>query len=133
MSQENVATCRRALDAVNRRDRPSFLALCDPEIEDVPPQSWPESGMTRGPEAVWKLYVDNTDVWEQVAFQYVELFPAGDDRTVGEVRGEVRGKESGAAVTWSFWQVVTFRHGKTRRIAWFGERGEALAAAGVRE
>jgi hypothetical protein len=77
------------------------------------------------------VYVENTEVWEQVEFGYLGLVQAGSDKTVGEVRGEVKGKESGAGVTWSFWQVCTFRDGKVRRIAWFGDRAEALEAAGL--
>ena len=32
MSEENVELARRAIDAFNRRDIDSFLALCDPDV-----------------------------------------------------------------------------------------------------
>ena len=133
MSQENVEVVRRGLDAFNRRDRTAWLAVCDPEVEDVPPREWPESDTTRGSEAVWDLYVENTAGWrEGDAFENVEMIDAGD-KVVAHVRGEMRGKASGASVTWSYWQAVTFRNGKVLRLEWFADRNEALEAVGLRE
>jgi hypothetical protein len=43
MSQENVEIGRQLADAVNRRDKAASLALCDPELEWVPPANWPEN------------------------------------------------------------------------------------------
>jgi hypothetical protein len=36
MSQENVERAYRAVDAFNRRDLGSYLALIDPEVEFTP-------------------------------------------------------------------------------------------------
>lgn len=133
MSQENVEIARQALDAFNQRDRAAWLAVCDPDLEDIPPQDWPESRRTQGREAVWDLYVKNTELWEESHFQYFELIEGGNDKTVAELRADVRGKASGAEVTWSFWQVGTLRNGKLIRIEWFADRAEAFEAAGLRE
>jgi hypothetical protein len=43
------------------------------------------------------------------------------------------GKGSGAAVPWSYYQVVTIRDDKAARFDWFADRAEALAAAGIGE
>jgi ketosteroid isomerase-like protein len=133
MSQENVECLRLAFDAFARRDRAAFLALCDPEVEDVPPRDWPESDPTRGREAVWDLYVKNNEIWGEGAIKPVELIEAGDDRVVAHAQGDMQGQASGAAVAWSYWQMVTFRHGKLLRIEWFADRVEALEAVGLRE
>ena len=136
MSQESATpdlaeVARRALDAINRRDKALWLAVCDPEIENVPPRDWPESEPTRGPEAIWDFYVQGSDPWEGGgAYEYGELLEAGRDTIVGEVRGEMQGQASGASVTWSFWQVVKSRDGRALRIEWFADRAEALKAAG---
>jgi ketosteroid isomerase-like protein len=45
----------------------------------------------------------------------------------------MRGKASGAKVVWSYWVVFTLRDGKAVRIEWFGDRAEALEAAGFRD
>jgi ketosteroid isomerase-like protein len=121
------------LDAFNRRDRAAWLAVCDPELEDIPPRDWPESRRTLGSEAVWDLYVDNNEIWEGAQFQYFELSEAGNDKTVAKVQGDVRGMASGAGVAFSLWQVVSLRNGKLLRIEWFADRAEALEAAGLRE
>ena len=82
---------------------------------------------------MWDLYVKNTELWETPRFQLFELVEVGVDKTVGEQRSDVRGKASGAGVTWSYWQVGTFRDGKLIRIEWFTSRAEALKAAGLSE
>jgi ketosteroid isomerase-like protein len=136
MSQENVELVRQGLDAVNRRDKAAWLALCHPELENIPPQDWPESDPIRGGEPVFDfLAVEAQDAWEEDSspFEYVELIDAGNDRVVADMRREVRGKASGASVAWRYWQVVTFRNGKVLRIEWFGERAEALEAVGLSE
>ena len=135
MSQESATpdlaeVARRALDAINRRDKALWLAVCDPEIENVPPRDWPESEPTRGPEAIWDFYIQGSDPWEGGgAYEYGELLEAGRDTIVGEVRGEMQGQASGASVTWSFWQVLKSRDGRGLRIEWFADRAEALKAA----
>jgi len=97
-----------------------------------PPRDWPESDPTRGREAVWDLYVKNNEIWGEGAIKPVELIEAGDDKVVAHAQGEMQGQASGAAVAWSYWQVVTFRDGRALRIEWFADRAEALAAVGLR-
>jgi ketosteroid isomerase-like protein len=136
MSQENVEIMRQSLAAVNRRDRAAWLALCDPEVENIPPRDWPESDPIRGGESVHDfLVVEAQAAWEEDTspFEYVELMDAGNDKVVADLRRDVRGKASGASVAFSYWQVVTFRNGKMVRIEWFGDRSEALEAAGLSE
>jgi ketosteroid isomerase-like protein len=133
MSQENVENLRQALDAFNRRDRAAWLALCEPEFENVPPRDWPESDPIRGYEAVWDFFVEAQDAWEESLFEYGDLIEAGNDKVVAHMRREARGKASGASVAWSYWLVVTFRDGKVLRHEWFGDRSDALEAVGLRE
>jgi ketosteroid isomerase-like protein len=133
MSQENVQTFHDALDAFNRRDRAAWLAFYDPEFENLPPRNWPESAAIRGPEAVWDFYVESQEPWEGPTFEVGELIDAGDDKVAAEVRGQLRGKASGASVAWHYWQVVTYRHGKALRAEWFTDRDQALEAAGLSE
>jgi ketosteroid isomerase-like protein len=129
MSQDNGHNLRQALDAFNRHDKAAFVALCASDVENFPPRDWPESTPVRGVEAVWDFYVQNNDPWEDSPLEYGEfVFPAAD-MVAAEARGEVQGKASGAAVPWSFWQLVTFHDGKIARISWFSDRTAALAAA----
>jgi ketosteroid isomerase-like protein len=127
MSQENVELLRQAIDAVNRGDKALWLTVCDPEIENVPPRDWPESESTRGAEAVWDFFVEGNAPWEGI-YEYSEITEVSQDDLVAYIRGELRGKLSGAPVTWSFWQVVKMRNGTAVRIEWFTDRSEALQA-----
>jgi ketosteroid isomerase-like protein len=133
MSRESVESMRQALDAVNRGDRAACLALWDPALLNVPPRDWPESDPIQGREAVWDFFVEANEQWEDSVYEFGELIDAGKDKVVALVRGEMRGKASGAGVPWSFWQVVTFRDGRAVRFEWFAERADALEAAGLSE
>jgi ketosteroid isomerase-like protein len=133
VSQENVEAMRRALDAVNRRDRAAWLAVCDPEAEDVLPREWPESAPARGSEAIYDLYVENLRPWDYAVFNYTEFMEAGTDRLVAHQTGELQGQASGAHVAWDYWQVGTFRDRKVLRIEWFADRADALKAVGLEE
>jgi ketosteroid isomerase-like protein len=129
MSQENVDTLHRGMDAFNRRDRAAWLALCDPDYETVPSQDWPEIEPIRGADSAWDFYVKADEPWEKGDYQYVDVLDTGNDRVLARIRREAQGKASGASVEYSYWVVVTFRNRKVIRIQWFKDRAEALEAA----
>jgi ketosteroid isomerase-like protein len=133
VSEENVARLRQAVQALNRGDRATFLALCDPEVENVPPRDWPESEPIRGREAVWDFYIETFAPWDKVSFEFAEIMEVGEDKVVGDLRQEVRGSASGVQVAWAYWQVVTLRKGRAIRIEFFPDRAEALKAVGLEE
>jgi ketosteroid isomerase-like protein len=87
----------------------------------------------RGSQAVWDFYVEGNQPWEDSPFENVEFIDVGNDQVVADMRREVRGKASGAAVPWRYWQVTTIRNGKLLRIEWFADRAEALKAVGLEE
>jgi ketosteroid isomerase-like protein len=133
MSQENVARFRKAIDAFNRRDRAAWLALCDPDYENLPPRDWPEATPIRGRDAIWDFFIATQEPWEEGSFQVGEVIDAGDDKVVAEQWAEMHGKASGAGVLFRYWHVVTLRDGKAVRSEWFTDRAEALEAAGPLE
>jgi ketosteroid isomerase-like protein len=131
MSQENVETVRQGLDALNRRDRATWMALVDPALENISPRDWPESGRIEGAEPIFDFFVEVQDSWEEIStYEYDELIDAGDDKVLTHMSARLKGKASGATVAWSYWQVVTFKGDKVARVEWFGDRTEALEAAG---
>ena len=121
------------MEAFNRRDRDAWLALQDPEVEFRADPEWPESGTVRGREAVWDFIVGLTDVWEQDAFEMVEVIDAGNDKLAVRYRRPVQGKASGIADVLDYWSVSTFRRGKILSLEWFANRADALEAAGLSE
>jgi ketosteroid isomerase-like protein len=58
MSEENVETLRRSLEAFDRRDKASWLETRDPDYEVITSIEWPE-GDVRGPEAAWDFLHDD--------------------------------------------------------------------------
>jgi ketosteroid isomerase-like protein len=131
MSQSNIELFRAAVQAFNRGDRAAFLALCDPDYENFPPRDWPESAPIRGREAVWDFFVQGQEPWEGGAFELGEVIEVPPDRVVAEQRALMRGAASGANVAWSYWHLITIRDRKAVRSEWFGDRAEALEAAGL--
>ena len=133
MSQETLNLFREAVDAFNRRDRAAWLALCDPQYENVPPKEWPESASIRGREAIWDFFISNMEPWEQGSMDIGEVIDAGDGKVVGELRTVVRGQSSGAQVEWCYWQVATYRSGKAVHSEWFSAWSEALASVDLQD
>jgi ketosteroid isomerase-like protein len=133
MSEENVKSLHRALDAFNRRDRAAWLAVCDPECENVPPREWPESAPIQGAQAIWDFFVESQDAWEGGSFEWGELIDAENGLIVANQRRQMRGKSSDAGVVWSYWVLFTFHDGKVIRFEWFADRADALKAAGLQE
>ena len=133
MSGENVERLRQGLDAFNRGDEAAWLAVCDPECENIPPREWPESAPIRGARAIWDFFVQTQDAWEGGSFDWGELIDAENDLIVANQRRRMRGRSSGAEVVWSYWVLFTFRDGKVVRFEWFADRAEALEAAGLAE
>jgi ketosteroid isomerase-like protein len=132
MSEENLETFRRSLEAFDRRDKASWLEVRDPDYEVATSSEWPE-GDVRGREAAWDFYVTIAETFERRPFSDdIEVIGAGPDKVVVHQRNDVRGGESGVNVEIDYWVVVSFRDGKMIRDQWFEDRDEALKAAGLR-
>lgn len=131
MSQENVDAARALVDAVNRRDQATYVALCDPEIEWTPSPEWPEAGTVRGREAVWEFFLQLDEPWEDGNYEVVEIVDFGDDKVAGRLRRSLRGRASALNVEFDYWGAMRFRDGKALRCGLFRTRREALEAIGA--
>ncbi len=135
MSESNVETFRRALEAFDRSDRDGWLALRHPKADALPSKTFPEADVVRGPEAIWDFYVAVTEPFEgargtETATEFEDL---GRNLVLAHYDIEVRGRASGAPVRMEYWVLVTFRDGKMMRDEWFLTRADALEAAGAEE
>jgi len=133
MSQENGEVLRQSLDAFNRRDKAPWVALCDPDVEWLPPAHWPETATIRGPEATWDFMLALNEPWEQGSYELMEVIDRTGDTIAARVGRHVRGQWSGIGAEFEYWAVVMFRDEKILRIEWFANRGEALEAVGQPE
>ena len=131
MSQENVETARKSLEAFDRRDRAAWLAVHGPDHEAVPDPSFPEAVTARGRESVWELYIRMAEPFESVSIGDAEIVDAGADKVLVHQRAAGRGLASGAQVEMDIWYVLTFREGLIVRDQLFVGRTHALEAAGL--
>ncbi len=129
MSQQNLETLRRLLDAEDREDGPAALACLHPELEFIPMRARTE-GSYRGIEGYERFRADTFEHYEsfEPRFEFEEL----DGQRVlawGTVR--VRGKGSGIEMDVPSAGVFEFRDGKIVRWEDFGTRAKALEMAGA--
>src|SRR4051794_646609 len=113
---------RLAFEAVSRRDKAAFLAMCDPEVETVPFRDFPSLLRPEGLRLSGTCSSSFKGRGNKARSTPVELIEAGGDKVVTHAYGEMLGEASGAAVAASVWQVVTFGNGKMLRIDWFADR-----------
>jgi ketosteroid isomerase-like protein len=132
VSEENVELVRRALEALDKRDLPTWLAVHDEDFEVLPIRDFPETDV-RGAEAAWNFYLETFDLFERFPVADVEVTDAGADKVLVGYKYDLRGRGSGAGVEFKYWVVATVRQGKILRARWFGNRDEALEAGGLSE
>jgi len=129
MSQENIETIRRCDEAISRGDTDVYLLGIDPDVVFIPRRAAVE-GAYYGHDGMRNHIAENADSYELFEVRNTEFHDLGDRiLALGTVR--VRGKESGVEVTHPTAFLVTFRDGKIISFQDFGERDEALEAAGL--
>jgi len=133
MSQANVELMHRAIDAFNRRDLDSFLALMGPEVEFTPYEVWVQGGHPyRGHAGVRSWWEESFEVLPDLRAEVYEVRDLGDRTFVhGCLRGH--GAGSGAPIERTMWLAVEWRDKKEVWWRSFGSEAEALEAAGRAE
>jgi ketosteroid isomerase-like protein len=135
MSQENVETFKRAIDAYNRRDIDAFLEALDPEVElqgALQALLEGETTLYRGHEGVRQWVRDIDEALADIRLELPEIRDLGD-RLVALGRLSARGTASGADTESRFGCVVEWKNGKATRVVSFLDPNEALEAAGLQE
>ena len=159
---ENAQILRRALEAVNRRDRVELLRACVDGINAFMRGDLTEEATIQMAQQVadpqfeyhWHsgrgMFPDEPQhirgvpplvaFWSQLrgavvdfVLEPLELIEAPDARVLTPIRVTGRGRESGVPVNAQFFWVCTFRDGKVRDLEFFVHRADALEAAGLRE
>jgi hypothetical protein len=133
MSEENVEIVRLAFEAYNRGDLDAAVADFAPECEYISSGALPGSrGVWRGPEGYKQFVGWLRSEFEDARAEIDEVIDAGDSVLVS-VTTRGRGRQSGAATTWSIWQVWTLQDGKIVRGQGFTNKEQAFEAAGLSE
>ena len=94
MSQENVETIRRAVDAFNRRDLDAVTAEWSADIEWCQVTSFPDRAVYRGPAEVREKLIEGQllEQFDEFRVEPDELVEVGDDVIIiGHIDGRGRG------------------------------------------
>ncbi|HEY7150139.1 MAG TPA: nuclear transport factor 2 family protein [Solirubrobacterales bacterium] len=126
MSQENVETVRRLLDAGERDDIPAALACLDPDLEWVALRSATE-GAYHGHRGYERFVADTRESFEifEPRFELRDL----SDRVLAWGTIRVRGSGSGVEIDVPVGGIFDFRDERITRWRDYGSKGNALEAA----
>jgi ketosteroid isomerase-like protein len=131
MSQENVDRFVQGIEAFNRNDIPGVLRFMDPEIQfEHRLAAW--LGDFVGLDGVKGWFADLAEHFENWQIHCPDVRDLGDRVfALGTLRAT--GKESGVETEQTFAVVARYRDGRIIQYTDFGDRDEALEAAGLRE
>jgi ketosteroid isomerase-like protein len=129
MSEGNVEVVRAVYEAMNEQDPSRAGELMDPDAEWI---SDPRVGMAplRGRDAILGYFLDQAEMFDELGVE-VERLAAAGDKVTALVRVTGQGQASGAAIDISIGHVWTLREGVVVRGEGYGDREEALRAAGL--
>jgi ketosteroid isomerase-like protein len=133
MSQENVETFRRVVEAWNRHDPELAVSYMAVDVEWAPAgPAAVERSVYRGHEECARGFASVFDTWDEFRFDEVEVRDLGDSVLwLGRVR--MRGKASQLELDQEFAHHATIAAGKVVRADAFLSWEEALEAAGLAE
>ena len=136
MSQENVETVQRAIEAWNADDLDGFLATLDAEVEWHPAiEPGLEGGETtyRGHDGAQQVWRENRGgAWERLTNRPGEFRDLGESVLVfGHL--ELTARTTGIEFSQEVGEVFDLRAGKIVRVRDFLTHAEAVEAAGLGE
>ena len=129
MSQENVERFMECVEAFNRMDIPGSLRPLDPEIQFDHRLSELQ-GSYSGLEGVKGFFADVAEHFDGLAVDCPDVRDLGD-RVLALGTTHLTGKGSGVETELPFAVVAEFRDGRMTQFTDFGDRGQALEAAGL--
>ena len=131
MSEENVELVRRGYEHFAQTGEPD-TSIYSPDIEWHSAAEDPYAEPFRGVEGVRRLIQEVRESLDDFRTEPFEYLDGGNCVVAGLVhRG--RGKGSAAEVEMREWNVFRFQGGKVVSVHEYGDREEALRAAGLQE
>lgn len=116
---------------MDARDPETVAELAHPDVEWIPDSRVGE-GPVRGRDNVIRFFADRAEMFGELRTE-AERFWGKDDRVLVFVRVTGRGQASDAGFEIRIGHLWTVRDGVVVRGEGYGDRGEALEAAGVSE
>jgi ketosteroid isomerase-like protein len=132
MSQENVESARRGIDAWNRGDLDEWLAgfAADGELHTT--GRFADRGVYRGRAGLERYWAEIREDIEELSLSVSDMRAIGD-RVFFAATGRGLGKLSKVPIEQPIWFVTTLRDGLAVRVETYVDHTEALEAAGLRE
>ncbi len=131
MSVTNAERFRQLIEAANREDLESALALIAPDVEWIAARSAVQ-GTYHGHEGIRTFFADNQESFERFQPVVDEARDLGSSvLVIGSIH--VRGRGSGVDTMVPMAGIATYRDGKLARWEDFRERDRALEAAALLE
>jgi uncharacterized protein len=131
MSEENLELIRRLYRAMDARDVEAAAELADPALEWIPDRRVGE-GPVRGREQVIRFFEDRAAMFGEIRTEIERLWDSGD-KVLAFIRLMGVGRSSGAGFDVRIAHLWTISDGRVIRGEGYGDRDEALEAAGVSE
>ena len=133
MSQENVETVRRGIDAYNRGDLDGVLENWAPDaVVDWSRSRGFDAGVFRGHAEIRAHWQRLLAAFDKVRIELVDPIEVEGDLLIVENLGYLRGRDGIEVQTRSAW-LITIRDGELTSFTLYQTRQDALEAAGLRE
>ncbi len=132
MSQQNVETVKRLVEAFNDRDVDGFAETTTPDFEWITSMAAVEGEVFRGREGIDTYFAHMRDAWEEF-LALTDGYQDLGDRVLWRGRLQGRGLGSGVPVTAPLDILYDLRDGRISRMHSFLDHAEALRAAGLEE
>jgi ketosteroid isomerase-like protein len=129
MSQENVDTLRRLVEATAAGEYQRAEAELDPSVE-IDDTDITES---TGADSFHQWLARWDAAWESWRIEGLELLPSGEDTVLALFRMIVHGKGSGIELDRDDALLGEFRNGKIVRLGYYSDQQQAREAAGLSE
>jgi ketosteroid isomerase-like protein len=131
MPAQNVDIVQTMLSAFNRGDFGAFLDMCHPNVEWDLSRRLIDPEIYRGRDGIQKFFEQQDEAWAEAPKMEAERLIDAGDNVVAFVRVHGRGRGSGVEVGTRIAQLWTIQEGKAIRLVYYGDRDEALEAAGL--
>jgi ketosteroid isomerase-like protein len=132
MSPQDVEVVRSVCRALNARDVAGFAKLADPAAVWIPDSRTGEDRM-RGRENVVRFFVEMAEMFDELRADPERFLETDDNKILVLLRVTGRGGASGAGFDIRIAHLRSVRGGVLVEGRGFGDRSEALEAAGLRE
>jgi ketosteroid isomerase-like protein len=136
MSEENVETVQRTVDAWNADDLDAFLAELDADVEwhpSIEPGLEGTATIYRGHDGARKAWMEyRGEAWERLTSRPQEFRDLGESvLLLGQI--DITARATGIEFSQELGELIEFRGGKIARVRDFLTYAEALEAAGLSE